>query len=171
MNMDDALDEQIEMLRRMIRSSRPHSGSEEAHDAWDDAIDKAYAVLDTVRAELEQLREERDEAYQDAQTAEHRASIVFQSERDEMQRLVRAAEAEVQRLTDENTALAKERSAAVDAANHWHYRVRRLTEGLREIEQTPLGRNRLTDGEIIVAIRAKARAALSASPSDGGGAK
>jgi hypothetical protein len=45
----------LDLIREMIRSSRPRSGSEEAHDAWDDALDMAYAALARVRERIEQL--------------------------------------------------------------------------------------------------------------------
>lgn len=53
----------VAFLREMIRSSRPRSGSEEAHDAWDDAIDRAYATLDRLVEQLEAAERERDEAH------------------------------------------------------------------------------------------------------------
>jgi hypothetical protein len=45
----------VAMLREMIRSSRPRNGSAEAHDAWDEAIDRAYATLDSLVEQVETL--------------------------------------------------------------------------------------------------------------------
>lgn len=82
--------EYVEMVRGAIR--RAYNWMDERNPAEADRQNQLHlAALDALLAVIERLEVERDAAYSDAQTAEHRASLVFESEREEMDRLFKDA--------------------------------------------------------------------------------
>jgi len=136
--VDDALDR----LRQQINKSRYVPGTPEKYPATELrglTVLEAEALL----AQAEQLREERDDLRD-----EYMADAGLRT----------AAEAEVQQMREDKVKLH-------DWGSYWKREARRLTEGLRWVEEMTAGRAGVSG------IADHVRALLSASPSDGGGAK